>query len=123
MTEPSCLESFYKRLDAKENGLPEDLLAAQMQWEFSLPDRTRGGGRAELVALVAAREAAHALHRVLLSVSGGRRDLLAGQLIVDGVVTGEFMALALIDASGCISKLLMRRSAMALDQPDSVPEK
>lgn len=114
VTDTCTLATLYYRIDAPDS-MPEDILALfadDLEWEFSLPDRTVGGGLSDFRAFLEKRAGStgsHASHSVAMAHRAGRMETLFGALMLD-TASSPFVAAAEIDAAERIRRLMMRRS-------------
>lgn len=112
-TDSSILEFFTLMDEGAEITTLLDLVAPDLLWEFSLPDRTIGGGKTEFAEFLLQRTATphSGRHRIVSAFSEGSYDLIAGTLEASGTDRGVFFATGRRNDNGVLNTFLLRRTS------------
>jgi hypothetical protein len=102
----SVLQRWWEAVDGFSDEDPGSLLAADLQWRISYGERSRGGGRDELLAYAVERAAPGRRHGIVLAQVVGGLEVVAGHLLVHEEPVASFAATAQRDADGRMCRFL-----------------
>jgi hypothetical protein len=100
------LQRWWDAVDGLSDEEPGEILADDLSWRITYGERSRGGGKVELLAYAVERSSPGRRHGIALAQVTGDLEVVAGHLLVHGQPVASFAATAERDADGRMRRFL-----------------